>query len=237
MTEILIRTEQLSKTFRSGRLDVPALFDIDLEVNRGEFVAVMGPSGCGKSTLLHILGLMLAPSRGRVILDGADTTGLRDADRARLRRERIGFVFQRFNLLGTLSAYQNIAVAEKIRGRRLDGQVDRVLAAVGVSEKAHFKPGQLSMGQQQRVAIARAVAKQPEILLCDEPTGALDYATGKVVLALLHDVNRTTGTTVVIITHNAAVGGMADRVVQLKDGRVTSIHVNESPLDADQIEW
>ena len=158
-SNILIKTEKLSKTFRNGRLETPVLHDVDLQIGRGEFAAIMGPSGCGKSTLLHILGLMLAPSAGRLTIAGMEASRLRDRERARIRREKIGFVFQRFNLLPTLNAYQNIAVAQRIRGR--NGQIGRVLETVRMTDKARYKPGQLSIGQQQRIAIARAVAHDP----------------------------------------------------------------------------
>jgi len=220
MSDILIKTEKLGKTFRSGRLETPVLFDIDLEIGRGEFAALMGPSGCGKSTLMHILGLMLRPSAGKIFLEGRDLSNLSEAGRARLRREKIGFVFQRFNLLGTISAYENIAVAERIRGHQLDGQVGRVLEAVQMSAKAHCKPGQLSIGQQQRIAIARAVVHRPAMVMADEPTGNLDSANAEQVLELLSRIHREQSVTILMITHSAAAAKWADRVIYMNDGRI-----------------
>ena len=220
MDKPIIKTEQLSKHFGSGRLIEPVLFDIDMEVAQGEFVAIMGPSGCGKSTLMHIMGLMLSASSGKVFIAGEDTSVFVERDRARLRRERIGFVFQRFNLLPTLSAYQNIAVAERIRGHQLDGQISRALEAVQMSDKAHARPPQLSMGQQQRVAIARAISHQPQILLADEPTGNLDSANSQRVLNLFRSIHRELSLTIIMITHSLTAAKWADRVIDISDGRI-----------------
>jgi putative ABC transport system ATP-binding protein len=220
MNNILIKTEKLCKTFRSGRLETPVLFDIDLEIGRGEFVALMGPSGCGKSTIMHILGMMLSPTSGKVLIGDCDTANLTESGRARLRRERIGFVFQRFNLLGTVSAYQNIAVAQRIRGHKLDGQIDRVLEAVQMQDRAHYKPSQLSIGQQQRVAIARAVVHEPDIIMADEPTGNLDSANAEQVLELMSRIHREQSVTVLMITHSETAAKWADRVIYMNDGRI-----------------
>ncbi|MBN1844191.1 MAG: ABC transporter ATP-binding protein [Sedimentisphaerales bacterium] len=220
MTDIRIQTENLCKTFRNGRLATPVLFDVNLEIRAGEFVAIMGPSGCGKSTLMHILGLMLSASGGRIRLDGRDMSQASPAERARWRRERIGFVFQRFNLLATLSAHDNIALAEQIRRNPPDGQVDRVLAAVGMTDRARYKPGQLSIGQQQRIAIARAVVHRPAILLADEPTGNLDSAHARLILDLFGRIHRQDHPTIVLITHSPEAAGYAERIVELKDGRI-----------------
>ena len=209
-------------TFRSGRLETPVLFDIDLEIRRGEFVAIMGPSGCGKSTLMHILGLMLSPTSGKVYLDDRETTNLKKNDRSRLRREKIGFVFQRFNLLPTLTAQQNIAIAERIRGHQLDGQISHALEAVGMADKANYKPGQLSIGQQQRIAIARAISHRPELILADEPTGNLDSANSERILQLFREVHQQSGVTVVMITHSPSAARWADRIVQMTDGKTVN---------------
>jgi putative ABC transport system ATP-binding protein len=217
----MIRTEKLNMAFRSGRLETPVLWDIDLNIRPGEFVAVMGPSGCGKSTLMHILGLMLTPTTGRVLIAGRDTAQLSPADRAALRRDKIGFVFQRFNLLPTLNIYQNIAVAQRIRRRPLDGHIAAALESVGMADFARRTPGQLSMGQQQRVAVARAVCHQPAILFADEPTGNLDSRNADNVLTLFRDVHRRFGITVVMITHSPDAAKWADRAIHMADGRIT----------------
>jgi putative ABC transport system ATP-binding protein len=220
MNPVLVKTERLCKTFGSGAMETHALIDINLEIQRGEFVAVMGPSGCGKSTLMHILGLMLSPSSGKIMIQGHDTTALNDAGRARIRRDHIGFVFQRFNLLPTVSAYQNIVLAERIRGHAIDGQVDRALAAVQMTDKARSKPGQLSIGQQQRVAIARAISHQPDIIMADEPTGNLDSAAAEHVLNIFRTIHRQNGITVIMITHSLAAAQWADRIITMADGRI-----------------
>ena len=209
-------------TFRNSRLETPVLFDVNLEIRRGEFVAIMGPSGCGKSTLMHILGLMLSPTSGEVYIDGRETTDLKKNDRSRLRREKIGFVFQRFNLLPTLTAEQNIAIAERIRGHQLDGQISHALESVGMTDKANYKPGQLSIGQQQRIAIARAISHRPELILADEPTGNLDSANSERILQLFREVHQQSGVTVVMITHSPSAAQWADRVVQMTDGKILS---------------
>ena len=207
-------------TFRNGRLETPVLFDVNLEIRRGEFIAIMGPSGCGKSTLMHILGLMLSPTSGEVYIDDCETTDLKKNDRARLRREKIGFVFQRFNLLPTLTAKQNIAIAERIRGHQLDGQISHALESVGMTDKADYKPGQLSIGQQQRIAIARAISHRPELILADEPTGNLDSANSERILQLFREVHQQSGVTVVMITHSPSAAQWADRIVRMTDGKI-----------------
>ena len=217
---MLIKTEKLCMTFRNGRLETPVLFDVNLEIRRGEFIAIMGPSGCGKSTLMHILGLMLSPTSGEVYIDDCETTDLKKNDRARLRREKIGFVFQRFNLLPTLTAEQNIAIAERIRGHQLDGQISHALESVGMTDKADYKPGQLSIGQQQRIAIARAISHRPELILADEPTGNLDSANSERILQLFREVHQQSGVTVVMITHSPSAAQWADRIVQMTDGKI-----------------
>ena len=220
MNDGLVQAVGVGQVFRSGRLATPVLFDIDLTVARGEFLAVMGPSGCGKSTLMHILGMMLSPTQGRVTIDGCEASGLNEAGRARIRRDKIGFVFQRFNLLSTLTAYQNIAVAERIRGNAADGQVDWALETVGMEERAGHKPGQLSMGQQQRVAIARALCHRPDIVMADEPTGNLDSANAKAVLGLFRKIHEENGVTILMITHSETAASWAQRVVHMQDGRI-----------------
>ena len=220
MSESLIQTENLCKTFRSGKLETPVLFDINLNIRRGEFVAIMGPSGCGKSTLMHILGLMLSATSGRILLDGADSATLNETDRAKVRREKIGFVFQRFNLLPTVSAYQNIALAERIRRNRLDSQVLEVLEDVQMADRADYKPGQLSIGQQQRIAIARAIVHRPAIVMADEPTGNLDSANAENILGLFRKIHVSRGMTMILITHSKCAAQSADRIIQMNDGRI-----------------
>jgi len=220
MSETLIQTENLCKTFRNGRLETPVLFDINLNIRRGEFVAIMGPSGCGKSTLMHILGLMLSATSGRILLDGADADTLNESDRAKLRREKIGFVFQRFNLLPTVTAYQNLALAERIRRHRLDNRIHEVLEAVQMTDRAHYKPGQLSIGQQQRIAIARAIVHKPAILMADEPTGNLDSANAGNILGLFRKIHVSCGMTMILITHSEWAAQSADRIIQMNDGRI-----------------
>ena len=232
---VLFRIEGLRKDYIMGEVTVSALRGVDLCIYRGEFLAIIGPSGSGKSTLLNIIGGMDTPSAGSVVFKDQDLSRYTPHELTLYRRHHIGFVFQFYNLISNLTARENVEMATEISKNPMDA--DRALELVGLRERRDHFPSQLSGGEQQRVAIARAVAKQPEILLCDEPTGALDYSTGKVVLAFLRDVNRRTAATVVIITHNAAVGGMADRVVHIRDGIASHIEVNETPLNTDQIEW
>ncbi len=210
----------IHKSYRTGSVETPVLHGLDLTLRRGEFVLVMGPSGCGKSTLLHILGLMMAPTQADALtIDGVDVLGLSDAGRTRLRRGNIGFVFQRFNLLPVISAADNIRLAMRLGGVRPDGRAEALLERFGLAAKADRKPGALSMGEQQRVAIARAVARNPAILLADEPTGNLDSENAQQVVNLLGELNRRDGQTVVMITHNEHCATSADRVIHMKDGR------------------
>jgi putative ABC transport system ATP-binding protein len=220
MSETLIHTEKLCKTFRNGKLETPVLFDINLNIRRGEFVAIMGPSGCGKSTLMHILGLMLSATSGRILIDGADAATLNESERAKLRREKIGFVFQRFNLLPTVSAYQNLALAERIRGNPPDHRIHEVLEAVQMTDRARYKPGQLSIGQQQRIAIARAIVHRPAIVMADEPTGNLDSANAGNILGLFRKIHVSYGITMILITHSERAAQAADRILRMNDGRI-----------------
>ncbi|MCP4710274.1 MAG: ABC transporter ATP-binding protein [Planctomycetes bacterium] len=223
MAQNLIKTQKLCKTFTTGSLQTPVLFDIDLEIARGEFVAVMGPSGCGKSTLMHIVGLMLTATSGSLSFDGSDIAQLTDADRARLRRDKIGFVFQRFNLLPTVTAYQNLAVAQRIRGRNHGRrQINTALQAVQMTDKALSKPHQLSIGQQQRIAIARAVCHQPDIVMADEPTGNLDSQNAQRILELFRNFHQKNNITIMMITHSPAAAEWADRIIHLDDGHLKS---------------
>ena len=219
MTAIL-ETRGLTKVYRTDAAPTAALRGVDLAVRRGEFVSVMGPSGCGKSTLLYLLGLLATPTDGTVVLNGTDTRAISDGRRTRLRRRHIGFVFQRFNLLGTLSAEDNVALALRLRGRTVGARAREMLAAVGLEEKRRRRPGELSVGEQQRVAIARALVTRPDVLLADEPTGNLDSEASERVLDLIGRFHRDAGQTIVLITHNEKVAERAERLVRMRDGRI-----------------
>ena len=225
----------MKKTYEVGEVIVEALREIDLELPEGKFVVILGPSGSGKSTLLNIIGGIDTPTEGRVFFRGEDLSSYGERRLTRYRRNHVGFVFQFYNLIASLTAEENVEMATQISEEPMDA--GESLALVGLQERRTHFPSQLSGGEQQRVAIARALAKRPDVLLCDEPTGALDYATGKVVLEALQEVNRKTGTTVVNITHNAAIAGMAHYVVRLMDGRVREVRENPNPISPDQLEW
>jgi putative ABC transport system ATP-binding protein len=219
--EPIIATRDLRKVYRIGKVEVPALRGVDLVVQEGEFVAVMGPSGCGKSTLLHVLGGLTAPTSGHVCVDGNDFSTMSDADRTRFRRHKIGFVFQRFNLLPTLTAWQNIAVAQDIQGDGFNPhRFEAIVTMLGIQDKLGRRPYALSGGEQQRVAIARAVICEPKILLADEPTGNLDTENSQSVLNMLRELNRSFRQTILMITHNPEAATVADRVVRMRDGRI-----------------
>ena len=221
--EPIIRTKALTKTYHFGKVDVPALRGVDLVVQEGEFVAVVGPSGCGKSTLLHILGGLTGPTDGEVCVDGNDFRLMSDADRTRFRRHKIGFVFQRFNLLPTLTARDNIALAQSIQGNGFNPRrFEQVAEMLGVTQKLNHRPYALSGGEQQRVAIARAVICEPKILLADEPTGNLDTENSQMVLNMLRTLNRSFRQTILMITHNPEAAAVSDRIIRMRDGRVVS---------------
>jgi len=233
--ESLISIENVSKIYQMGEVTVPAIKHVNLEINKGEFVAILGPSGSGKSTLLNIIGGMDTPSEGKVIMDGEDIIGLNDKKLTFYRRDKIGFVFQFYNLMGTLTSRENVELATEICKNALD--VDEVLETVGLEARKNHFPSQMSGGEQQRVAIARAVAKNAELLLCDEPTGALDFETGIKILALLKEINKRYNKTVVIITHNVPIGDMADRVIKMRSGEIIDDYINKNPVDPERIEW
>jgi putative ABC transport system ATP-binding protein len=219
--EPIIATEDLKKVYRIGKVDVPALRGVDLVVQEGEFLAVVGPSGCGKSTLLHILGGLTPPTSGKVCVDGNDFSTMRDAERTRFRRHKIGFVFQRYNLLPTLTARQNIAIAQHIQGNGFNPhRFQIVVDMLGIRDKLNHKPYAMSGGEQQRVAIARAVICEPKILLADEPTGNLDTENSQIVLNMIRALNRNFRQTILMITHNLDAAAVADRIVRMRDGRV-----------------
>jgi putative ABC transport system ATP-binding protein len=232
---VLLRLENVGKTFQMGEVAVEALRGIELDIFDGEFLAIVGPSGSGKSTILNIVGGLDQPTAGTVVYLGEDITRARPRELTRYRREEVGFVFQFYNLVPNLTAHENVLVAAELSEAPLD--VDEVLALVGLSDRADHFPAQLSGGEQQRVAIARAVAKSPRLLLCDEPTGALDFETGKLMLRLLVDLNRKLQKTIVVITHNSALADVADRVVHLRSGKVTEITVNPSPKAPEEVVW
>ena len=219
--EPIILTQDLKKVYRVGKVDVPALRGVDLVVQEGEFIAVMGPSGCGKSTLLHVLGGLTGPTSGHVCVDGNDFSTMGDRDRTRFRRHKIGFVFQRFNLLPTLTARQNIAIAQHIQGNGFNPhRFDAVVTMLNIQEKLDRRPYALSGGEQQRVAIARAVICEPKILLADEPTGNLDTENSTTVLNMLRELNRSFRQTTLMITHNPEAAAVADGVLRMRDGRI-----------------
>ena len=225
----------VGKTYHMGEVQINALHDATFEVEKGELVVIVGPSGAGKTTLLNILGGMDTLSKGRVMLDGQEISGMNRKQLTEYRRHDVGFVFQFYNLIGNLTALENVELANQICKNPLNAA--QVLQDVGLGSRTGNFPSQLSGGEQQRVAIARALAKNPKLLLCDEPTGALDYQTGKAILQLLQDTGRKTGMTVIIITHNSALTAMADRVIREKNGTVSSVEINEHPQDIAEIEW
>lgn len=222
MTTIL-KTEDLTKSYRIGKMQVPALRGVSIDIEKGEFVAIMGPSGCGKSTLLHLLGGLLSPTSGKITIDGEDLSKVSDAERTDIRRRKIGFVFQRFNLFPTLTAEGNLKLAEKIHtgnGNNDPANRREVLRLLKLEDKMHHKPLELSGGEQQRVALARAVINSPAIILADEPTGNLDTENSQIVLDMFKKLNREFDQTIIMITHNPEAAEVASRVVRMRDGRV-----------------
>ena len=230
-----VEFKNVGKTYQMGEVQINALHDASFEIEKGELVVIVGPSGAGKTTLLNILGGMDSLTTGQVLLDGKDISAMDRRELTLYRRMDVGFVFQFYNLIGNLNALENVELANQICKNPLPAA--QVLTDVGLEARMKNFPSQLSGGEQQRVAIARALAKNPKLLLCDEPTGALDYQTGKAILKLLQDTGRRTGMTVVIITHNSALTDMADRVIRVKNGTVSSIEQNEHPMDIAEIEW
>jgi putative ABC transport system ATP-binding protein len=233
--EPAFRTRGLTRVYGEGRAAVQALRGVDLDIPRGEIVVLLGPSGSGKSTLLNILGGLDRPTAGEVRFDGRPLTGLSDAELTRYRRAHVGFVFQFYNLMPSLTARENVELVTEIARDPLDPA--EALAMVGLGPRADHFPAQLSGGEQQRVAIARAVAKRPEVLFCDEPTGALDSRTGREVLSVLKRVNEEMGATVLVVTHAAATAAMADRVIHFADGRIREMVVNTDKRLPEEIEW
>ena len=220
----ILESIELTKIFKTGKIEVPAVRNVSLKVREGEFIAIMGPSGCGKSTLLHLLGGLATPTSGRVLVDGEEVSSGKDAVRTDIRRRKIGFVFQRFNLLPTLSAQGNLEIAQEIHrnGSRDRQHVDEILNLLGLEKKTHHKPSELSGGEQQRLAIARAVINRPAILLADEPTGNLDTRNSMVVLKMIQELNRAMSQTILMITHNPEAANIANRLIEMRDGRIVS---------------
>jgi putative ABC transport system ATP-binding protein len=218
----ILEAVDVKKIYRVGKIEVPALRGVSLRVREGEFISIMGPSGCGKSTLLHVLGGLTRPTRGSVIIDGEEISAAKDSVRTDIRRRKIGFVFQRYNLLPTLSAGGNLEIAQKIfgNGQGSDGHIRKVLKLLGLENKIGHKPSEMSGGEQQRVAIARAVINKPAILLADEPTGNLDTENSQVVLSMLQELNRTFNQSIIMITHNPEAAAVGNRLIEMRDGLV-----------------
>lgn len=233
--DTFVKLENITKIYHMGEVEIRAVDGIDFSIQKGEFVVIVGPSGAGKTTVLNILGGMDTASGGRITVDGQDITKYSERQLTGYRRDDIGFVFQFYNLIPNLTALENVEMALQICRNPLDARA--VLKEVGLEERMDNFPAQLSGGEQQRVSIARALAKNPKLLLCDEPTGALDYNTGKAILKLFQEMCREKGMTVIVITHNSALAPMADRLIKIKNGKVSSMKVNENPISIDEIEW
>lgn len=230
-----VELRDVKKIYKMGEVEIQAVAGIDFKINKGEFAVVVGASGAGKTTVLNILGGMDTATSGEVLVDGNDITKCNRKKLTAYRRDDIGFVFQFYNLVPNLTALENVELALQICKNPLDAE--SVLKEVGLGERLNNFPAQLSGGEQQRVSIARALAKNPKLLLCDEPTGALDYNTGKAILTLLQDTCRKKGMTVILITHNSAIAPMADRVIHIKNGKVSKVEENRNPVSIEEIEW
>ncbi|MBD5157909.1 MAG: ABC transporter ATP-binding protein [Butyrivibrio sp.] len=230
-----IEFKDVKKVYRMGEVDIKALDGVDFAIDKGEFVVIAGASGAGKSTILNILGGMDLATSGSVIVDGKDISRFSERELTAYRRFDIGFVFQFYNLVQNLTVIENVEMATQICRNPLN--IEETVEAVGLKERRNNFPAQLSGGEQQRVAIARALAKNPKLLLCDEPTGALDYNTGKAILKLLQDTCRENGMTVIVITHNLALTAMGDKVIRVKSGKIDSVELNDNPMPVERIEW
>ena len=233
--ENFVKLHNITKIYKMGEVEIRAVDGIDFSIHKGEFVVIVGPSGAGKTTVLNILGGMDTATSGSLVVDGEEITKYSARQLTGYRREDIGFVFQFYNLVPNLTALENVELALQICKDPLDART--VLEEVGLTDRMDNFPAQLSGGEQQRVSIARALAKNPKLLLCDEPTGALDYNTGKAILKLLQDMCRERGMTVIVITHNSALAPMADRLIKIKNGRVSKMEINENLVSIDEIEW
>ena len=233
--ENFVQLQDITKIYKMGEIEIRAVDGIDFTIHKGEFVVIVGPSGAGKTTVLNILGGMDTATSGSLLVDGEEITKYSARQLTGYRREDIGFVFQFYNLVPNLTALENVELALQICREPLDAR--EVLREVGLGDRMDNFPAQLSGGEQQRVSIARALAKNPKLLLCDEPTGALDYNTGKAILKLLQDMCRERGMTVIVITHNSALAPMADRLIKIKNGKVSKMEINKNPVSIDEIEW
>ncbi len=231
----LLSLKNVRKEYHTGSVTVPAVEDVSFDLNEGEFVVILGASGAGKTTLLNLLGGMDRASGGEIILGDKNIAAFNDRELTEYRRHDVGFVFQFYNLMPNLTALENVEIAVEICNDHLDPKT--VLESVGLGDRLNNFPAELSGGEQQRVSIARAIAKNPELILCDEPTGALDYATGKKILKLLHDLTAERKKLVIVVTHNAALKDMADKVIRIKSGRIESIEINADPIPVEEIEW
>lgn len=230
-----IEFNDVVKTYKMGEVEIKAVDNITFPIEKGEFVVIVGPSGAGKTTVLNILGGMDTATSGTIVVDGVDISKYKEKELTQYRRDDVGFVFQFYNLIQNLTAVENVEIAAQISNNPVDPA--QILGEVGLGARAENFPSQLSGGEQQRVSIARALAKNPKLLLCDEPTGALDYITGKSILKLLQDTCREKGMTVIVITHNTAITPMADKIIQIKNGQVDRILINADPKPVEQIEW
>ena len=231
----LLSLKNVRKEYHTGSVTVPAVEDVSFDLNEGEFVVILGASGAGKTTLLNLLGGMDRASGGEIILGDKNIAAFNDRELTEYRRHDVGFVFQFYNLMPNLTALENVEIAVEICNDHLDPKT--VLESVGLGDRLNNFPAELSGGEQQRVSIARAIAKNPELILCDVPTGALDYATGKKILKLLHDLTAERKKLVIVVTHNAALKDMADKVIRIKSGRIESIEINADPIPVEEIEW
>jgi len=235
MNDVLLKLENISRVYQMGKVKVKALTGVSLEIFKGEFIVILGPSGSGKTTLLNLIGGMDSPTSGRIFSDGLETTALDEKGLTRYRRDHIGFVFQFFNLIPSLTARENVEFAAELVKQPRDTL--EVLEVVGLKDRADHYPSELSGGEQQRVAIARALVKDPPIILADEPTGDLDFDTGKNILSAMRIINRERHKTVLLVTHNTAIGDIADRVVRMRSGEVVDIEQNPSPIDPLELRW
>lgn len=231
----MIEFENVSRIYKSGENELKALDNLSLKIDKGEFVVILGPSGAGKSTFLNLLGGLDTATSGKIIVNGQNIVDYDDKQLTEFRAREVGFIFQFYNLIPNLTAKENIELMEDITGLKIDG--DKILESVGLTGHGSQFPSQLSGGEQQRVSIARAVAKQPAMLLCDEPTGALDSNTGVLILSLLQSMCHEQNTTVVIVTHNAKLADAADKLIRIKNGQIEDIEIHENPLDVNEIEW
>ena len=230
-----IELRDVVKTYKMGEVEIKAVDNISFPIEKGEFVVIVGPSGAGKTTVLNILGGMDTATSGTIVVDGTDISKFKEKELTQYRRDDVGFVFQFYNLVQNLTAVENVELASQMKADALEAE--KVLGEVGLGSRLDNFPSQLSGGEQQRVSIARALAKNPKLLLCDEPTGALDYVTGKSILKLLQDTCREKGMTVIVITHNSALTPMADKIIKIKNGQVDKILINENPTPVERIEW